>query len=267
MRAIAAVLLGAVMVLAAAAPASAAGEVQLSSDGSTWSSSLGSPLFATAPDLVPMQTASATFWVRNSASDAAYLRLTVDNLSWSGVQYASALSVAASVPGTAGTPLTLGSSSECMVLLDGILLAAGQSVKVTTTLALGDLVGTAGQTGAAAMDIAVGLDQAVTAPTAGCNPAAVPASTVTVVPPASVPTRSTGAVATASPLAEYLDMVSLPAFIPGSAILDLLPNTLVSFDSSLVGWATAGVPLGAALFFLVGVIRRLVRGPREEHQS
>ena len=263
MRAIAAVLLGVVMVLGTAVPASAADVVQLSSDGSSWSTSLTSPLFATAPQLVPMQAASATFWVRNSAPDAAYLRLTVENLSWSGPTYAAALSVAASVPGTAGTPLALGSSSGCMVLLDGVLLAAGQAVKVTATLALGDLDGSAGQTGAAAMDIAVGLEQAVSAPTAACNPAATPASTVTVVPPAS----SAGEVAAARPAAEYIDMMSLPAFVPGSAILDLLPNTLVRFDGSILGWATAGVPLGAALFFLVGVIRRLARGPREEHQS
>jgi hypothetical protein len=35
----------------------------------------------------------------------------------------------------------------------------------------------------------------------------------------------------------------------------------VQFDSSFLGWAGAGIPLGAALFFLVGVVRRLIRGP------
>jgi len=266
MRAIAAVLLGVVMVLGAAMPASAAGVVQLSSDGSTWSTSLGSPLFAAAPELVPMQAASATFWVRNSAPDAAYLRLTVDNLSWSGAQYAAALSVAASVPGTAGTPLVLGSSSGCMVLLDGILLAAGQAVKVTTTLALGDLNGTAGQTGAAAMDIAVGLEQAVTAPTAGCNPAATPDTTVVVVPPTGAAARPAAPLPATAGDPGVIE-IPVPPLVPGAAVLSLLPNTLVRFDSSIIGWATAGVPLGAALFFLVGVIRRMVRGPREEHQS
>lgn len=266
MRAIAAVLLGVVLAVGAAVPASAAGIVELSSDGSSWSTSMASPLFATAPELVPMQSASATFWVRNSAPDAAYLRLTVENLSWSGSHYASALTVAASVPGTAGTPLALGSSSGCMVLLDGILLAAGQALMVTTTLALGDLDGTDGQTGTAAMDIAVGLEQAVTAPTAGCNPAATPDTTVVVVPPASTAARPAAQEPATAGGPDVIEVV-VPPLVPGTSALSLLPNTLVRFDSSVIGWATAGVPLGAALFFLVGVIRRMVRGPREEHQS
>ena len=265
MRRIAVVVAVIAMVVVPAASASAAGVVELSSDGSTWSSSLSSPLFAAPPALVPMQAQSATFWVRNTAADPAYLRLTVENLNWSGTHYAAALSMAASVPGTSGTPLTLGSSSGCLVLLDGILLAAGQAVKVTTTLALGDLTGTTGQTGTAAMDIAVGLEQAVTTPTAGCNPAATPGTTIVVVPPTS-PSTPSAAQAAAAGESDVIE-VPVPPLVPGTSILSLLPNTLVRFDGSLLGYATAGVPLGAALFFLVGVIRRMVRGPSEEHQS
>lgn len=247
-----------------ASPAAAAGVVELSSDGATWSGSLGGPLFATTPELVPLGSESASFWVRNSAADDAYLRLTVDALSWSGADYAASLSVAAAVPGTAGTPVVLATAGTCPVLLDGVILAAGQAVKVTATLALGDLHGTAGQSGSAAMNIGVMLTQvAGTAPASGCaspvpSPGATPA-TVVVIPASG---------SAAAPVAPAVDgdavEVPLPPLVPGAAILSALPNTLVRFDSSILGWAGAGLPLGAALFFLFGILRRLVRGESEE---
>ncbi len=261
MRAIAAVVLAAGLVLGTASAASAAGIVQLSDDGSSWSSALGSPLFSSAPELVPMSNATATFWVRNASPDPAYLRLTVDNLNWSGPQYASALSIATSVPGTTGSPLALGSASGCLVLLDGVLLAAGQSVKVTTTLALGDLQGQSGQSGLAAMNIGVGLEQATgSAPSPGCNPS-VPPTPVVVVPSGSA---SAGTPATAQPDPTDDGGDEVPPLVPGDSLFALLANTLVRFDGSLIGWATAGVVVGAALFFLVPIIRRLAGVPREE---
>ena len=262
MRAIAAVVLVAGLVLGQASAASAAGVVELSSDGSTWSSSLGSPLFTTTPTLVPMSSQSATFWVRNSAADSAYLRLTVENLAWSGSNYASALTVAASVPGKTGTPLDLASSSGCVVLLDGVLVGAGQAVKVTATLALGNLEGTAGQSGTAAMDIGVLLEQATsTPPAAGCNPPVPPPTTVVVIPAAPVaPAPSV----TTTPVAQPVDGV--PPLIPGDSLFAVLANTLVSFDGSLVGWAAAGIPLGALFFLLARFIRRLVGVPKEPQE-
>ena len=98
MRAIAASALVVGLALAPVTVASAAGVVELSSDGSTWGSSLGSPLFTTAPELVPLGSESASFWVRNSAPDDAYLRLTVNALGWSGSTYAASLNIATSVP-------------------------------------------------------------------------------------------------------------------------------------------------------------------------
>ena len=265
------VLIAVGLVLAPAAAASAAGVIELSDDGSAWSTSLGGPLFATAPQLVPMQSQSASFWVRNATPDDAYLRLTVDNLSWTGTHYAAALSLAASVPGAAGAPLALGTATGCLVLLEGVLLPAGQAVQVSATLALGNLDGTTGQMGTASMDIAVGLEQATSsAPAPGCAPAATPATTIVVVPPSGVAAAPTGPQAVSTGGEAAIEVPVLP-LVPGTAILALLPNTLVRFDSSVVGWATAGLPLGAALFFIVGVIRRMIRGPEaspvKEHQS
>jgi hypothetical protein len=263
MRVIAALGAAATLVVLPVTAASAAGIVEVSTDGATWGSSLGSPLFTTAPELVPMGSESASFWVRNSAADDAYLRLTVDTLGWSGFDYAASLSIAASVPGIAGTPIVLASAGSCPVLLNGVLLPAGQAVQVTATLALGDLNGTSGQSGSAAMNIGVMLTQvAGTAPASGCaspvsSPGSAPA-TVVVVPSAP------SSVAVAPAMDGEIVEVPLPPIVPGAAILAALPNTLVRFDSSIIGWAGAGLPLGAALFFLFGIIRRLVRGESEE---
>ena len=268
MRAIAAVVLAAGLVLGSASGASAAGIVEVSSDGSAWSSSLGGGLFSTAPELVPMSTASATFWVRNSAPDPGYLRLTVDNLNWTGAQYSSALSMAASVPGTTGSPLALGSASGCMVLLDGVLLAAGQSVKVTTTLALGDLQGQSGQSGLAAMNIGVGLEQATGGPPApGCNPGTSTSTPATVVVVPQTRSAAPSAAAEQPSPATEVTVDEDPPLVPGDSLFALLANTLVRFDGSVLGWASLGVLLGAALFFLVPLIRRRAGVDREEPQQ
>jgi hypothetical protein len=268
MKALAVAVIAVGMLLWPASTASAAGVVELSNDGSSWSGSLSAPLFASTPQLVPMGSQSASFWVRNSAADDGYLRLTVENLSWSGSHYASALSMAASVPDVTGSPLTLGSSSGCIVLLEGVLLPAGQAVKVTTTLALGDLNGTTGQSGAAGMDIGVMLEQATSAaPAVGCNPAVVPPTTVVVVPPVTGARAPSTVISTvADPVAAPVDEAPVVPDLPGGPLFTLLANTLVRFDGSLVAWAAAGVPLGMGMFFLVGLARRKLRPVADEEE-
>ena len=260
MKAMAIVILSVAMVLGSASASSAAGEIELSRSGSVWAPTLGSPLFTTPPALVPMSSESASFWVRNSSPDAAYLRITVENATWAGAEYAAQLTIGASVPGVTGTPRAISTSSACTVLLERVLLAAGQSVQVTTTLALGDLDGSVGQGGSAAMDIGIVLEQSAgSAPASGCagttapTPTPTPSTFVVVVPP-----RADGTASAAAPVAPPSEVeVIIDALEPlPEPLLSLLPNTLVRFDSSLLAYAFAGLPLGAAAFFLIGLIRR-----------
>jgi hypothetical protein len=59
------------------APASAADALGLSNDGTTWSSSLPSPLFDSTFRWVPGDRQQRTFWVRNQSSDKAVLDIAV----------------------------------------------------------------------------------------------------------------------------------------------------------------------------------------------
>ncbi|NYE96579.1 hypothetical protein FHU41_002829 [Psychromicrobium silvestre] len=66
-----ALILGASLCFAPAAQA--AGELELSRDGSSWGQSLPGPLFDSAQKLVPGSSISAEFWVRNGAASAGKL--------------------------------------------------------------------------------------------------------------------------------------------------------------------------------------------------
>lgn len=69
----------------AGAPAQAASPIGLSNDGVHWSSSLGGSLFAPGVRWVPGDTRSASFYVRNQASDPADLTIAVNATDPDGV--------------------------------------------------------------------------------------------------------------------------------------------------------------------------------------
>ena len=78
LRRLAVVVATAVAVVAtAAAPARADDEIGLSADGVTWSAQLSAPLFATGFRIVPGDTESRTFQVRNDGPTAGILTVSV----------------------------------------------------------------------------------------------------------------------------------------------------------------------------------------------
>ena len=250
-------LTGLVLALIGATPASAAGGIEVSHDGVSYSSTLTAALFDGQPQLVPQQARSQTFWVRNATDDDAYLTLMLDSPTWSSVPYGAALTVAASVPGQEGVPLPLASTSGCLVLLEGRVLAAGQAVAVTATLMLGDLGGTIGQNAHATMNVGVVLTE-----TAGLDAAASCATPTVFVPVIAAPSASGGTAGGAA------TPESTPAIAPDSSAAPadplgplgplglVLANTLGSFDGSVVGLAAIAVPVGAAVYFVAGLLRR-----------
>lgn len=70
-------LVAAVALGLTAAPAQAAGELELSTDGSTWSTSLGAALFASPQTLVPGDVVATELWVRNGSAVDARVELDV----------------------------------------------------------------------------------------------------------------------------------------------------------------------------------------------
>jgi hypothetical protein len=165
--------MGLVAALAVPQSAAASGELELSDDGITFGSSLPTPLFDGLSSLVPLQSDSEIFYVRNAGAEAAYLRITLDNATWTSAPYAASLAVTASVPGKSGAPVLLSAATGCSILLEGSRIESGETVAVTTTVALGNLVGSNGQDATASMDLGLTLVQAVGPAEIGCGTPAV----------------------------------------------------------------------------------------------
>lgn len=242
-------LLAVVLLVVFAEPASAADEVELSADGTTYSSTLASPLFSGATLLVPMESREASFWVRNSASFDTVMRISIQGSTWSDAAYASHLTVQAEVPGTTGTPVTVDTTAACRVLLFDVALDPAEEVEVTITLALGDLSGSAGQSADVGVTLGVALTQAPGDGT-GCSPTAQVPVVVPRGPVGQTPTPTPTPTATAAPGDGSDD--DPPPFV---AIADLIANTLGSFDSAFIGWAAAATIAGVLAYLLMALVR------------
>jgi hypothetical protein len=214
--------------------------LELSNDGVTFGPTLTAPLFDSMPPLVPTQSATATFVVRNGSAVPAYLSVVLGGRGWDSWDYASSLNVAAASPGSTSGQATLTSTDNCAVLLHGRLLQPGEIAVVATTIALGDLGGVSGQQASAWMVLTVKLTQS-----ASCrSPRACSSggSTVVVVPDASaaVSTPEPSATPTTNPVPGVDPVSGLPAF----------SNTAFGWDGRFVFAALLAAPLGAAFFFL-----------------
>jgi len=253
--------LAVILALVAAEPAAAADEIQLSDDGVTYGSNLAAPLIPGLPVLVPGDTLSESFWVRNSGPSQAYLTVTLENATWTSSQLADALTVGASAPGNAGHTVALSNSTTCTVLLQNHVLNAGDDVRVTMALTLGDLTGLDGQSATAGLDAGIRLTETAGLP-AG-PPCATPPATVVVVPRAPSAARPVAALPAdtttdegAGGAVEGNDEQEEEPATPGEFLALVLTNTLSAFDSTAVAFAAAAVPAGAVLFMIVGRIRR-----------
>jgi len=139
--AIAAVLgAGALAIGGAATPANAADELQLSNDGSTWSSTLGSDVFAQSRSLIPGSTVDGTFFVRNATTSPAWIRVGVSELTVTSEDLALSLRLSAagstgSGPGAA-TSLT-GAGIVCSdFLVRSTPVPPGGVIRVDASLAM-----------------------------------------------------------------------------------------------------------------------------------
>lgn len=253
-KAIGAGVLGAILAVSAVLPAAAAPEIELSSDGVTYAAALPAPLFSGAGQLIPMGSVQRTFWIRNAAADSAYLSLTLIDQSWSDQQFADGLTVTSTAAGESNGPIRLSTTASCAVLADGILIAPGQAIAVSTTLSLGNLSGSDGQDAVAALSLGVLLTQA-----AGPASAATCSTPPVVVPviPAPPPGRVPGA-APPTDAAEPDEPAVQPEVDdddgPTTPIEELgvvLTNTLARFDATLVGFSALAIPAGATLFYFL----------------
>lgn len=245
----------------AVAAAPAARYVQFSSDGSHWSDSYAGALFGGVL-LVPGGSVERPLYVRSTAPDAGILTVTLFDVTATDLDYAGALSVAASTPGHAGTAVPVTSARPCATLTQGQVLGSGDSIRIDTTAALADLGGTTGQRGSASFVLAVTLssrDAAAPAPdtcsidfangggaVAGTPDPGTPAGTAPVYHLGSTgwtPAPGTAAPATIDPEA------SASGTLP--FVRDLVANTERLYQEYFVAYWIALAILGALILLAV----------------
>ena len=183
---------------AGAATSSATHVVQFSTDGIHWSDSYTNQLFQGVL-LVPGGSAMRSFYVRNGATEAALLRVTLAGVTTTSIPLASAMSISSSTSGAPGATVPVSSAQPCATLSQGLRLASGDSIRLDNTVSLGDLNGTVGQTASVWFALRVSFsstDAAAPAP----NDCPVDYGTVSTFPDPTTPgtTAPTGSVTSTS---------------------------------------------------------------------
>ena len=245
----AALSVAAIAVLSAATPAQAApGGVEVSFDGVSFGSSVSGALFTDLSRLVPGDTDNAEFYLRNSSSEPGFLRITLRDVATSNSDLANALTLNASTFGYPGGGATLLEANPCRVLLEGQTVAPGEVVRVSTSLALAQLSGKAGQQASAVAHLSVALSGTELAlPPTDCGPTGtvlpvLPGQNPGTNPPRGSSSNATGvALPVEEPLAPVTPQPDLPVLSP-PGFLGIDPNTWHLLEEYLIL-----VPMGAAI--------------------
>lgn len=264
--------LGAVAVLSlvlGATPAHAAtgvGVVELSEDGLSFARTYPGAVFDSIALLSPGDSQSETIYVRNTGTAAGYLRITMQDVSYSDPDYADALTVTTSMPSNAGSPHSISGASPCLVTNEGVTIAAGQTVPVTATLDLGDLNGTQGQGATASISLRFTLSD-TTPGTLAATQCANSGPTVPLVPRILSTTTGTGTTATGaggtstlpiptpspSPTAAGSGTDTTTGLTPTFATgFTLDPNSWRLYQEYLVLILFLAILIGAGISWLVG---------------
>ena len=148
-RALALLALAAILV-GVAAPATAADDVLVVSlDGVTFTRTLAEPVFPAGLRMVPGDLVSEDLWVRNTGSTPARLRVELVGATSTDRDLARALSLGVITADGRGTPTptAVEDAGECTVVISGVRLDAGESLRLRARAVLGDLEGQLGQDG------------------------------------------------------------------------------------------------------------------------
>ncbi len=230
-------------------PALAAGSnIEFSTDGVNYSAGLSGSLFRDIARMVPGDSQTSTFWIRNGADSAGFLRLVLSDVTSSDPALAHALSLRVRTDSLIDQRITIDKASPCWVLVDDIL-NRGASVKMTVTMTLGGLNGTDGQNANASFALRAGLRDvaAGSIPPSSCDGTStgidgtgpVPLSPPPAPAPAPAPTNT-----------------SHPSGVAGSPAVIAFTGSELPYPLLIAG---AGA-LGVGLFLLIAARRRRREG-------
>ncbi len=175
------------------APTASAAPVgmEFSADGVTYTPTFTGTLLTDITLVVPGDSQSSSFWVRNTSASAGYLRVLLSDVVASSPAIADGITVRSSTPTHTGADVPLSRAAPCWVLVEGEPVPAGGAVEVISTLTLGNLTGTVGQNETATLSLGVGMSDAAIGglPPTSCGGAS------TTIPVSGSPVRlaSTGA--------------------------------------------------------------------------
>ncbi|HEU4808286.1 MAG TPA: hypothetical protein VFT01_08490 [Homoserinimonas sp.] len=239
----------------------AAGAVEVSPDGITYGSSYPGTLFDSIGHLVPGDSEQETFYLRNAGTEAGFLRITLTDVVAADADFADALTVSASTVDQAGIAATVSQAQPCWVLHEGQKVMPGETVPVTTELALANLDGTAGQGATAGLSFEVTLSSAAAQlPPTSCGRPGITVP-VTPAPRPSVPVTpgTPGTPALADSPATTPRVPDSSTDLPVLNIPELLgidPNTWRLFEEYFVLLLIGAFTIGAAWFAFVAWRRR-----------
>lgn len=259
--------------LAPATPAHAAGSIGISKDGVTYGTSFPGTLFDQTWVLVPLDTESESFYIRNDTAEPAFLRITLRDVTYSDPAYGAALTVSATTPAESGSPRSLTSATPCAILVEGQTVAPGEVVPITAVLALGDLNGAVGQNATADFSVRVELHDTSTGalPAGACStPTGTPATDVVVVPP-SRPHTGTGKaggtpVTVAPETGTETPEEDDPGQLPGVNQSNIEPNTYLFYEERWWFVFLVAFVVGTLCFMIVDWVRRK-RGLEDETET
>lgn len=140
-RALATAALAGALALASAPAYAADGDVSVSLDGTTFATSVRTPLFDPSLRVVPGDVVTEDLWVRNTSTTDARVRLDVLDARADDPLFAAALTLGARTTDATGRelPTRVVDAGACTVVLRDVVLAAGATVRLAVTAMVGDL--------------------------------------------------------------------------------------------------------------------------------
>ena len=165
-------LLAPLLAVTAAAPAHAATDIEVSLDGIHFGTTLPAGLFEGIGLMVPMDSETATFWVRNTSASDAALRVSLQDLVISSPALASSVELTSWDSGTAAAnSATLNSLAACDVIVPEQIVPTGATIQVDLTLTMMNVTGLTAQDMLGALNFLAAMRDASAGPfpTSACD--------------------------------------------------------------------------------------------------
>lgn len=160
---------------ASAASAAPAPEILLSTDGSTYATTLDADLFDDMGLLVPQDSETKSLWIKNPLSTSVTMRMSISDIVTSSAEWADSVSLTSERAG--GTPTTelFSDLSKCDVVVPVTSIAAGSTVRVNLTINMLDVpnIVAQNQTGSLAFKVAMRDGAAGAFPASACDDSGV----------------------------------------------------------------------------------------------